>query len=117
MASTFSCIATQTPRGCTVSIVTTLQVDDRGSTPGKADRLWGPHDILSNGYWVFSSGEKRPERDANHSPHLVARLRMRGAISQLPHTSAWCGAQLHTGYNFSVTTRINYEEKLAVSEH
>jgi len=26
--------------------------------------------------------------------HLVSKLRIRGAISPLPHTSSWCGAEL-----------------------
>jgi hypothetical protein len=38
----------------------------------------------------LSSGVKRPRREANL--YLVLRLRMRGAIPQLSHTSAWHGA-------------------------
>jgi len=34
-----------------------------------------------------SSGVKR--REAEHSRHVVPRLRMRGAIPLLPHTSLW----------------------------
>jgi hypothetical protein len=36
-------------------------------------------------------GEKRPGREVDHSPfHLAPRLRKRGAISPLPHSS-WRG--------------------------
>ena len=35
------------------------------------------------------SETKRPEGEANHSPYLVSRLRMKGAIFPLPHTLSW----------------------------
>jgi len=45
---------------------------------------------------MFAAGsfseEKRPDHEANHSPPLVPKLRMRGAILSLPHTSIWLGA-------------------------
>jgi hypothetical protein len=45
--------------------------------------------------WVpgaLSLEVKRPGREADHSPHLVLRSRMRGAIPPLPHYvfMAWC---------------------------
>jgi hypothetical protein len=39
------------------------------------DRLWGPPCLLSNGYWALSSGAKRSEREANHSPPPRAAVR------------------------------------------
>jgi hypothetical protein len=44
-----------------------------------------------------SSGVKRPGREADHSPthlHLVPKSRMREAITPLPNTPSWSGAQL-----------------------
>jgi len=32
------------------------------------DRLWGPPDLLYNGYRVFPGGEERPGRDVDPSP-------------------------------------------------
>jgi hypothetical protein len=38
------------------------------------DRLWGPPSLLYNGYrGPFPGGKARPERDTDHSPHLVPR--------------------------------------------
>jgi hypothetical protein len=47
---------------------------------------------------------KRPRREADHSPpfNVMPRLRMRGAITPLPHTSSWSGAYLSTGHIFMV---------------
>jgi len=46
----------------------------RGSNPGGGeifrtfpDRLWGPCNLLYNGYRVFSGGKERPGRDADPS--------------------------------------------------
>jgi hypothetical protein len=41
---------------------------------------------------ALSSGLKRPEHEDDHSPHVVLRLRMRGAILPLHITYSWCGA-------------------------
>jgi hypothetical protein len=54
-------------------------LDDRGSIPGRGkgfflsplcpDRLWGPPNLLYNGYrGSFPRGKARPGRDADHSP-------------------------------------------------
>jgi hypothetical protein len=62
------------------------------STPQRADRFWGPHSLLSNGYargapspWV-----NRPGREANHSPPPSAEVKNGAAllVSPLPHTSS-----------------------------
>jgi hypothetical protein len=56
---------------------------------------------------VLSSGVKRPEREANHSPHLLPRSRRSRPIPPLRHTSSW-GAfnkyqgQLYTDLQFLV---------------
>jgi len=39
-----------------------------------------------------SPGVKLSDREDNHHVHLVPRLRMRGAIVSLPHTSSFFGA-------------------------
>jgi hypothetical protein len=54
--------------------------------------------LLSNGYPVV----KRRRRQADHSPHPVPRLRMRGAIPPLSRKSSSRGAWLITGYIFVV---------------
>ena len=36
------------------------------------DRPWGPPSLLYNGYRVFPGSKKRPERDADPSPHSSA---------------------------------------------
>jgi hypothetical protein len=39
------------------------------SSPPRPDRLWGPPNLLSNGYQrLFLWGVKRPGREADHSP-------------------------------------------------
>jgi len=54
--------------------------------PPRLDRLWDPSDLL-----------KQAGREADHSHPSMPRLRMRGAILPLPHTSSWRGASLCTG--------------------
>ena len=34
----------------------------------RPDRLWGPHNLLYNGYRVFLEGKVRPGRAADNSP-------------------------------------------------
>jgi hypothetical protein len=55
-------------------------LDGRGSNPEGGDifrtcpdRPWGPPSLLYNGYWIFTGGRKRPERDADPSPLLMPR--------------------------------------------
>jgi hypothetical protein len=63
-------------------------LDDRGvgvrvpvwsrifSSPRRPYRLWGPPNLLSNGYrWLFSSGVKRPGREADLSPPTSAKVK------------------------------------------
>jgi hypothetical protein len=47
-------------------------------------------------------GVKRPGREANHSPHLVPRSRMRGAIPPLPQFvfMAWCLVKHRDNFTF-----------------
>jgi hypothetical protein len=64
------------------------------SSPRRPDRLWFPSSLLPSGYQgIFSRGELsgRSVKMATHL-HLVPRLRTRGAIPPLPHTSSltWC---------------------------
>jgi hypothetical protein len=77
---------------CTsVSIVSDYRLDDRGSIPGRQrnfprrpDQLLGSPSLLSSGYWgSFPGGKALPGRDADHSPLLVPRSRMKRAISDL----------------------------------
>jgi hypothetical protein len=43
---------------------------------------------------AFSLGAKRPGREADHSPHLLPRSRMRGAIPPLPqYAFMWCSVK------------------------
>jgi hypothetical protein len=47
---------------------------------------------MGSGGVALSLRLKRPGREADHSPHLVPRSRMRGSIPPLPNTSSWRGA-------------------------
>lgn len=40
---------------------------------------------------------KRPEREADHSPLLVPRLRIVGAVLDVTHTPSWPAFQLRIG--------------------
>jgi hypothetical protein len=52
---------------------------------------------------AISRGIKRLGREADHTLRLVLRSRKRGAISPLPNTSSWRGAQLKHRDNFTFT--------------
>jgi hypothetical protein len=74
-------------RDSSLSIATGCGLDDRGvgvrvpvwsrivSSPNRADRLWGPPNLLSNGYQGFSTLGKRPGREADHSPPASAEVK------------------------------------------
>jgi hypothetical protein len=49
------------------------------STPQHPGRLWGPPNLLSNGY----RGAKQPGREADHSPPSSTEVKNGGAISPL----------------------------------
>jgi hypothetical protein len=71
-----------------VDIATGYRLDDWGvgvwvlvgprifSSPCHPDQLWGPPNLLSNGYWgALSPGVKRPGREADHSPSASAKVK------------------------------------------
>jgi len=67
----------------------------------RPDRLWGPPNLLSNGYQRFIPwGLKRPGREADNSPPSSASL----------NKPSWCGAQLkkstRTSFNAFSTAKI-----------
>jgi len=82
-------------RGWTIGV--RLPVGDNGriSFPSSrcADRLWGLLNLLSNGYrGLFPPGKAAGVWSWPLNLLLVPRLRMRGAMPPLPHTSSWCVA-------------------------
>jgi hypothetical protein len=92
-------------RDSSVGIATGYGLDDRGvgvrvpvgsrifSTPRLPDRLWGPPDLLSNGYrWLFPRGLS--DRGVKLTTHfqLLPRSRKCGSIHPLPHTPSWRSA-------------------------
>jgi hypothetical protein len=54
---------------------------------------WDPPSLLFSGYLRFFPGVKRPGCEVNHSPDLMLRLRMNGAMPPLPspHNSSLRG--------------------------
>jgi hypothetical protein len=79
------------------------KMKDQALIPGRAGFSL-PHNVqigsgahtasYPTGTRTLSSGVKRPGCETNHSPHLVLRLRIRGAIPPLSHIRVWRGAQL-----------------------
>jgi hypothetical protein len=63
----------------------------------------------------LSVGAKLPGREADHSPHLVPRSGMRGAIPPLPQYvfMAWCLVSTDTTSPLHITILSNYETKHA----
>ena len=49
-----------------------------------SDQLWGPLNLLYNGYLRSFPEIKWPGYEVNHSPHLILRLRMNGTMPPLP---------------------------------
>jgi hypothetical protein len=75
-------------RDSAVGIATGYVLDDRGvefrvpvrsrifSYPRRLDRLWGPLNLLTNGYrGLFPQGVERPGREADHSPPTTAEVK------------------------------------------
>jgi hypothetical protein len=54
-----------------------ITADETDSSPGRKDRLWSPPSLLINMCGGSFPGVKRPGREADHSPHLVSKLRSR----------------------------------------
>jgi hypothetical protein len=75
-------------RDSAVGIATGYGLDDRGvgvwvsvgvrifTSPCRPDRLWGPPNLLSNGYrGALSLRVKRPGRESDHSPPTSAEVK------------------------------------------
>jgi hypothetical protein len=85
-------------RGSAVGIATGYGLEDQGvgvrvpvgsrifSSPRRPDRLWGPPNLLSNGYQGLFTGVKRLGGEADHSPPTSAEVKKCGSIHPLPHT-------------------------------
>jgi hypothetical protein len=71
-----------------VGIATGYGLDDQGwagvrvpvgskifTSPYRPDRLWGPPNLLYNGYWGSFPGVKRQGREADHSPPTGAEVK------------------------------------------
>jgi hypothetical protein len=73
-------------------IATSYRLDDRGvgvrvpvgsrlsSSPDRSGRLWGPPNLLSNGY----PGVKRPGREVDHSPRTSAEVKKMWIFTSTP---------------------------------
>jgi hypothetical protein len=91
-------------RDSAVGIATGYGLDDRDvrvrvpvesrifSSPRRPDRLWGPPNLLSNGYQRLFPGGKSAGCEADHSPSASAEVKKYGSLHPLPHTPSWCSA-------------------------
>jgi hypothetical protein len=84
-------------RDSVVTMVTGHGLDDQGVrvqvpvgariyiSPCRPDRLWGPLNLLPNGYWgLFPRGVKRPGREADHSPPTSADVKKMWGYTSTP---------------------------------
>jgi hypothetical protein len=103
-------------RDSSVSIATDYGLDSRGigdrvplgalffSSPRHPDRLLGPSSLLSNLY----GGAVSPGVMLTTHLQVLPRLRIRGSIHPIPHTSSWRSAQLvkrRDYFTFTLTRR------------
>jgi hypothetical protein len=59
------------------------------STPQRPYQLWGPLNLLYNGYWELSPDVKRLEREADHPSPSSIENKNDGAIPPLTNTFSW----------------------------
>jgi len=59
------------------------------SSPKHPDQLRGPPSLLFDGYWGTSPRRLQLEREADHTSHLLPRLRISVAVPPLTHTHSW----------------------------
>jgi hypothetical protein len=83
-------------RDSAIGIATGYGMDDRGvgvrvpvgsrifSSPRRPDRLWGPPNLLSNGYRHSFSGVKRPAREVHHSSPSSAEVKKMWIYTSTP---------------------------------
>jgi hypothetical protein len=88
-------------------------------------RLWGKRKDMSRSAlgptqtpisWALGSlspGSKRSERELTHL-HIVLRLRMRGTMPPLPHTSSWHGAYISIKYIFMALNLLKHRDNFTI---
>jgi hypothetical protein len=92
-------------RDSSVGIATSYWLDDRGvgvlvpvvsrifTSPCCSDRLWGPPNLLSNGYWgLFPRGKSGRAMKLTTHLQLVQRSRKCGSIHPHPYAPSWRSA-------------------------